>query len=356
MMQQRRRLQFFSTTTVARKLRGDIKRTVKTTPPKVYAGIAAKLVAPGFQASGVLPADGQAALARAQAAATARSAAIAAHIAATAAHPASKTPSAQRWAEAARAVEAQRRAALTERGSGEGDGKAARHRTARSRLLARLAAEGAGPVVATLRANVVHVDATRLVGLASAVRGLALADALATLRWTGTDANTNLAVRRLDATLTAAAVRAKDDYARANPNAHLDLARVFVADVFVRKDAAILSAQFTKRFLRGRGRYGAVQHPKTALLELVLQLRDRPFDKIQNDPLEWLRKRLRDRVAGRNSDPNVIYNNIVKTRVQKLIRMAKKGKKDKGVKTEAQLLKEEEARRKLIEENKAKAK
>ncbi|KAJ3407891.1 hypothetical protein CcCBS67573_g04761 [Chytriomyces confervae] len=36
--------------------------------------------------------------------------------------------------------------------------------------------------------------------------------------------------------------------------------------------------------------------------------------------------------------------------------MAKKGKKEKGVKTEAQLLKEEEARRKLLEEMKAKAK
>ncbi|KAJ3017057.1 UNVERIFIED_CONTAM: Dynein regulatory complex subunit 2 [Siphonaria sp. JEL0065] len=36
--------------------------------------------------------------------------------------------------------------------------------------------------------------------------------------------------------------------------------------------------------------------------------------------------------------------------------MGKKGKKDKGVKTEAQLLKEEEARRKLMEETKAKAK
>ncbi|KAI9328161.1 coiled-coil domain-containing protein 65-like protein [Obelidium mucronatum] len=36
--------------------------------------------------------------------------------------------------------------------------------------------------------------------------------------------------------------------------------------------------------------------------------------------------------------------------------MAKKGKKEKGVKTEAQLLKEEEARRKLMEETKAKAK
>jgi hypothetical protein len=34
----------------------------------------------------------------------------------------------------------------------------------------------------------------------------------------------------------------------------------------------------------------------------------------------------------------------------------KKGKKDKGVKTEAQLLKEEEERKKLMEELKAKAK
>jgi pyruvate/oxaloacetate carboxyltransferase len=50
----------------------------------------------------------------------------------------------------------------------------------------------------------------------------------------------------------------------------------------------------TKRYLRGRGRYGATPHPKVATLDLILQEREKPFAVKENDPLEWVRAKLRD--------------------------------------------------------------
>lgn len=50
-----------------------------------------------------------------------------------------------------------------------------------------------------------------------------------------------------------------------------------------------------KRYLRGRGRYGATPHPITTLLEITLQERDKPFAMRTKDPLEWVRDRLRER-------------------------------------------------------------
>jgi hypothetical protein len=47
--------------------------------------------------------------------------------------------------------------------------------------------------------------------------------------------------------------------------------------------------------LRGRGRYGATPHPKTAKLEITFQERERGFSIRDADPLEWIRSRLRDR-------------------------------------------------------------
>ncbi len=44
----------------------------------------------------------------------------------------------------------------------------------------------------------------------------------------------------------------------------------------------------------GRGRYGSTPHPKICRLEFYLQEREKPFDLRENDPLEWVRQRLRD--------------------------------------------------------------
>ncbi len=61
--------------------------------------------------------------------------------------------------------------------------------------------------------------------------------------------------------------------------------------------------------MRGRGRYGATPHPKTARLEIVLQERQNGgFKKrTEEDPLEWIRMRLRNRKKDHVSTAEEIY-------------------------------------------------
>ncbi|KAJ3069827.1 hypothetical protein HDU99_002828 [Rhizoclosmatium hyalinum] len=158
-----------------------------------------------------------------------------------------------------------------------------------SRLVARLTADpSAGPnaKVSTFRVNVLHMHYSRFVPLLSDLRGLSLADAFNQLRWLRKRVSS-----KVTAELEKALVKAKEVDG-------LDLNKTYVADAFVKPDGAVLSTQFKSRFLRGRGRYGSTQHPVTALLEFTLQQRDAPFARREADPLEWIRKRLRDRVAG----------------------------------------------------------
>ena len=58
-----------------------------------------------------------------------------------------------------------------------------------------------------------------------------------------------------------------------------------IAHMYVLNNAAVLSNGWSKRYLRGRGRYGATPHPKTALLQFILQEREKPFTKRVADPL-----------------------------------------------------------------------
>jgi hypothetical protein len=67
------------------------------------------------------------------------------------------------------------------------------------------------------------------------------------------------------------------------------------ADAFIHENDAILSEKLVKQYFRGRGRYGAIPHGKSALLTLVLQQRDKPFQKKAQDPLEPLKDILRDK-------------------------------------------------------------
>jgi hypothetical protein len=68
--------------------------------------------------------------------------------------------------------------------------------------------------------------------------------------------------------------------------------------VYVKNSSHGLSQRFTDKYLRGRGRYGATANPKTARLELILQQRETGFSSREiDDPLEWLRVRLRNKKA-----------------------------------------------------------
>ena len=69
-----------------------------------------------------------------------------------------------------------------------------------------------------------------------------------------------------------------------------------IAHMYVLENAAILSKNHVKRYIRGskgnnsysipgRGRYGSIPHYKSALVQFILQERDKPFTKRLNDPL-----------------------------------------------------------------------
>jgi hypothetical protein len=64
------------------------------------------------------------------------------------------------------------------------------------------------------------------------------------------------------------------------------------------------------KYVKGRGRYGPTAHPKLSTLEVVLQERKLPFSKIANDPLEWVRARLRQRQAPFIGSIQDIYNSF----------------------------------------------
>ncbi|KAJ3407888.1 hypothetical protein HDU80_007518 [Chytriomyces hyalinus] len=152
------------------------------------------------------------------------------------------------------------------------------------RFLQRLKNDG-GDKIITTRSNVLHTMHSRFVPLLNDIRGLSLQDALLTLAW-----HRKRITSKLSKPLENALVKAKLE-------GNFDLEKTYVADAFIKPNGAILSTQFRKRFLKGRGRYGSTQHAITAMLELTLQEREKPFARKVADPLEWVRARLRARVG-----------------------------------------------------------
>ena len=71
--------------------------------------------------------------------------------------------------------------------------------------------------------------------------------------------------------------------------------QIYTADAYIKKDEGSLSNVMIKKYLKGRGRYGATPHAKVALFSVVLQERSRPFDFRLADPLEPIKARLRAR-------------------------------------------------------------
>ncbi|KAI8821240.1 hypothetical protein BJ741DRAFT_715630 [Chytriomyces cf. hyalinus JEL632] len=152
------------------------------------------------------------------------------------------------------------------------------------RFLQRLKNDG-GDKIITTRSNVLHTMHSRFVPLLNDIRGLPLQDALLTLAW-----HRKRITSKVSKPLENALVKAKLE-------GNFDLEKTYVADAFIKPNGAVLSTQFRKRFLKGRGRYGSTQHAITAMLELTLQEREKPFARKVADPLEWVRARLRARVG-----------------------------------------------------------
>ncbi|KAI9363995.1 hypothetical protein DFJ73DRAFT_810558 [Zopfochytrium polystomum] len=160
-------------------------------------------------------------------------------------------------------------------------------------FMERLRADG-GDKIVTFSQNILHVDYTRFVSVLTDIRGLSLNDALLQLKWQRKKISL-----KMEQVLANAIVKAKDE--------GLDLSKTYVADCFVERNGAVLSQEFVRRFIRGRGRYGATPHPVSSLVEVTLQERERPFDRRLADPLEWIRNRLRSRVRDQTPSPEEVY-------------------------------------------------
>ncbi|KAJ3157460.1 Rab geranylgeranyltransferase [Geranomyces michiganensis] len=148
-------------------------------------------------------------------------------------------------------------------------------------FLARLKKDG-GPRILTFRRNVLHTEYTRFLTLCDQVKGLSLDQALLQIKWLRKPIT-----KKMEDAISEAIVKARES--------GFDLGKTYIADAYVKQNAAILQTYLVKRYLRGRGRYGATPHPVSTLLELTLQERDKPFAARESDPLEWVRDRLRER-------------------------------------------------------------
>ncbi|KAJ3115112.1 hypothetical protein HDU96_001171 [Phlyctochytrium bullatum] len=154
----------------------------------------------------------------------------------------------------------------------------------RKGFLERLKADG-GDKISVVEYSFLHTDYTRFVPVFAQIRGLTLDEALMQLRWLRKPI-----ARKAEEALAEAIVVAKD-------RDGLDLSKTYIADAFAEKNGAVLSQEFKLKFLHGRGRYGATPHVMSTRVELTLQEREQPFLKREGDPLEWIRARLRKRLA-----------------------------------------------------------
>jgi ribosomal protein L22 len=148
-------------------------------------------------------------------------------------------------------------------------------------LLKRLEQDGGSKIVKT-HISFFHFEFTRFVQHCSDIKGLKLDDALLQLDW-----SQRMVADKVHEALTEAIVYAKES--------GFDLSKTYIADAYVKNTSTGISQQFIKKFLRGRGRYGATPHAKISRLEFILQEREKPFAVRVNDPLEWVRVRLRER-------------------------------------------------------------
>lgn len=149
-------------------------------------------------------------------------------------------------------------------------------------FMSRLMKDGGDKTLKVFK-TYIHLDYTRFIEPCGEIKGLSLDDALLQLEW----GKKMISLNVKDA-LNDAIIKAKKH--------GFNLSNTYIAEAYVKESAHGLSQRFQSKYLRGRGRYGATPHPKTARLEIILQERTKGFTcKEQADPLEWLRVRLRNK-------------------------------------------------------------
>lgn len=154
-------------------------------------------------------------------------------------------------------------------------------------LMERLKMDG-GPKILKLSRNYIHIDYTRFIEVCGEVKGLSLDEALLQLSWNRKQISTHFKEGLQEFIVKA------QEHGLNLEKTYIGISQANPADAYIKNSSHGLSQKFVKKYLRGRGRYGATPHPKTARLEVILQEREKRFVMREQDPLEWVRVRLRD--------------------------------------------------------------
>lgn len=142
--------------------------------------------------------------------------------------------------------------------------------------------------------NVFHIKPRRLYKQMDDIKGLSLRDAFLQIAW-----NKGEVSELIRKNLVNALIKAK--------LSGMDLNKTYVA--YMRPHGpAVLQSEISVNHLKGRGRYGATEQPHSAVVRVILQERETPFEIILKDPLYEIKQNLREKRAGNTiCDPNIIY-------------------------------------------------
>ncbi|KAJ3055064.1 hypothetical protein HK097_011627 [Rhizophlyctis rosea] len=146
-------------------------------------------------------------------------------------------------------------------------------------FMERLRADG-GDKITTLTRNYLHVSHTRFLDILDELKGLSLQQALLHMKW-----HQKPTAEKVNDAIREAIIQAKEE--------GFDLQKTYIAHAEVWRNKVVISQHMRNRYIRGRGRYGSINFVESALLEITLQERDKPFLQRVHDPLEWVREKLR---------------------------------------------------------------
>ena len=155
---------------------------------------------------------------------------------------------------------------------------APRNASTPSSFISRISSQG--PIM-NFKRNVLHICPSRFTRLCDDLKGLTLDKAFLQIKWNRRNIDSVM-----NETLTECLVKAKES--------GFNLDSTYIADVYANPKGSIFSKTM-KKYIKGRGRYGSTPTPISTSLEIILQERKTPFKAFENDPLERLKDKLREK-------------------------------------------------------------
>lgn len=183
----------------------------------------------------------------------------------------------------------------------ENDHQQAEHDTQEKRdFLTRLRQDG-GDRILRVKQTFFHIKHVRFIPICMQLKGLTLNQALLQLSW-----NSKTSAKKYGRILEESIIAAKES--------GFDLKKTYIGKdkciilaESIAKDGGKVSQQLKSRYLRGRGRYGSTMFPEISTVDIILQERSQPFRMKSEDPLEWVRDKLRDSQRNFVNDAEQVY-------------------------------------------------